>query len=56
MHNFSTVVGDCINTMKTTFDFLFDLDQTDKQHEYTLPISGEVKRSCQFKKLLFVYL
>ena len=30
-----TVVGDYINTMKTTFDFNFNLDQAFKQHEHT---------------------
>ena len=30
-----TMDGDFINTMKTTFDFNFDLNQTFKQHEYT---------------------
>ena len=30
-----TVVGDCVNTMKTTFDFHFDLYQAVKQHEHT---------------------
>ena len=29
-----TVVGDYINTMKTTFDFSFDLNQAVKQHGY----------------------
>ena len=29
------VVGDFINTMKTTFDFNFDLYQAFKQHGYT---------------------
>jgi len=30
------VVGDYINTMKTTFDFIFDLHQAVKQHGYTV--------------------
>ena len=30
----TTVVGDYINTMKTTFDFNFDLYQAVKQHGY----------------------
>ena len=32
---FRTVVGDYINTMKTTFDFNFDLYQAFTQHRYT---------------------
>ena len=32
---YKTVVGDYINTMKTTFDFNFVLYQAFKQHEYT---------------------
>ena len=35
IYNFHTVVCDYINTMKTTFDFNFDLNQAVKQHEYT---------------------
>ena len=31
----STVVGDYSNTMKTAFEFNFDLYQAVKQHEYT---------------------
>ena len=31
----NTVVGDYINTMKTTFDFNFDLYQAFTQHRYT---------------------
>ena len=30
-----TVVGDYINTMKTTFDFNFNLNRAIKQHGYT---------------------
>ena len=33
--NYNTVVGDYINTMKTTVEFNFDLNQAVKQHEYT---------------------
>ena len=33
------VVGDYINTMKTTFDFNFDSYQAIKQHEYTIHIT-----------------
>ena len=33
--NYDTVVGDYINTKKTTFDFNFDLNQAIKQHGYT---------------------
>ena len=43
----NTVVGDYINTIKTTFDFNFDLNQTFKRIEYT---KNEKKRSCQLKK------
>jgi len=43
----NTVVGDYINTMKTPFDFNFDLNQTFKRIEYT---KNEKKRSCQLKK------
>ena len=31
----STVVGDFMNILKTTFDFNFDLYQAFKQHGYT---------------------
>ena len=50
----STLVGDYINTMKTTFDFKFDLYKAVKQQRYTLNI--EVKRNCQLKNLYFDYL
>ena len=46
----STVVGDSINTIKTTFDFNFDLN-----YEH-ININIEVKRSFEFTKLLFDYL
>ena len=32
--SFTTVVGDYVNTMKTTFGFNFDLYQALKQHGY----------------------
>ena len=50
----STLVGDYINTMKTTFDFKFDLYKAVKQQRYTINI--EVKRNCQLKNLYFDYL
>ena len=51
----NTVVVDYINTMKTTFDFNFDLHKAVKQHGYT-HINIEVKISCQLKDDLFDYL
>ena len=47
----TTGVGDFINTMKTTFD----LYQAFKKHG-THKLNIEVKRSGQFKKILFDYL
>ena len=47
------VVGDFINTMKTTFDSNFDLYQAFKKWIY---INIEVKRIGQIKKLIFDYL
>ena len=49
----TTVVGDNINIMKTTFELNFDFYQAFKQHGYT---NMKTKRSCQFKKLHFNYL
>ena len=39
--------------MKTTFGFNFDLYQAFNQPDYT---NMEAKRSCSFKKLLFIIL
>ena len=51
----NTVVGDYINTMKTNFDFNFNLYKAVKQYGYA-HINIEVKISCQLKEDLFDYL
>ena len=51
----NTVVGDYINTMKTNFDFNFNLYKAVKQYGYA-HINIEVKISCQLKDDLFDYL
>ena len=48
--SFSTVVGDYINIMKTTFDFHFDFNQAFKQNEYE---NNGNKEKLSIKKLLF---
>ena len=51
----NTVVADYTNTMKTNFDFNFNLYKAVKQHGYA-HINIEVKISCQLKDDLFDYL
>ena len=51
----NTVVGDYTNTMKTNFDFNFNLYKAVKQYGYA-HINIEVKISCQLKDDLFDYL
>ena len=41
------VVGDYINTMKTTFDFIFDLYQAFKQHAETHKHGNKEKLSIK---------
>ena len=53
MSCYYTVVGNYINTMRTTFDFNFDLYQAFKQHGYT---KHGNKENLSIKKLLFVNL
>ena len=51
----NTVVDDYIKTMKTNFDFNFNLYKAVKQYGYA-HINIEVKISCQLKDDLFDYL
>ena len=50
----STLVGDYINTIKTTFDLKFDLYQAVKQHGDTKTLKS--REAVNQKKLLFDYL
>ena len=46
------MVGNYINTMKTTFDLNFDFYQAFKQHGYTQNM--ETTRSCQLKSFSLI--
>ena len=52
----STVVSNYINTMKTSFDFNFDLYEPFKQHGYTLKQSREDESRELLIKRAFIYL
>ena len=51
-HPLYTVVGDNINTMKTTFELNFDFNQAFKQHGYTKIWEQREAVNCNTKRLV----